>query len=252
MDFGLRTSGFGPCLAAVLLLSAHVAAQQARLTGCSTDELNSPLPGVAIFAQREGRTLQAVTGDDGCYASPPMSPGSYRLLACLAGFRPVGRNDVVLTAGKVETWNFTLRIGPIAEQIYISRLVDLWKLADAVLRVRTTHYRFGPDSDIMASAIQEARIVTAWKSDSRLPDGTVTFRQGLLGECHPYEVGRELVLFLRWDERQGDFERVAGRNGAFTVAAGHITYAGIDSYGGKDVAALTADLDALRDANKPR
>lgn len=250
MGSRLRGACCGPCLA-VLMLAAPAGAQDARLTGCSTDPSNSPLPGVTVFAQRDGRTVQAVTGDDGCYVTPPLSPGSYRLLACLPGFVPVGRNEVGLTAGRSETWNFVLRVGPINEQIYISRLVDLWKLADVVVRVRTNGYRFGPDSDISASAIHDARIVTAWKSDSRLPNGTVTFRQGLEGECRPYEPGTELFLFLRWNDAEGVFDRVGRINGAFTVAAGRLGY-GIESYVGKDVAALIADLDALRDGNRPR
>jgi hypothetical protein len=226
-------------------VAAPAAAQDGRLTGCSTDPTNSTLPGVTILAQRDGGTTQAVTMDDGCYAFPRLAPGSYTLLACLVGFTPVGRDDVVVTAGHAETWSPVLRPEPIREQIYIPTAADLWKLADVVVRVRVTGYRFGLDSDLAATAMHEARILTIWKTDARVAGDSVAFQQGLEGECPPYEAGRELVLFLQWNPGVGAFERVGGINGAFTLAAGRLTYAGLNSYYGKDVDAFIAELNAL-------
>ncbi len=224
---------------------APAAAQDARLTGCSTDPTNSTLPGVTILAQRDGRTAQAVTMDDGCYAFTHLPTGTYTLLACLAGFTPVGRDDVVVTAGHAETWNPVLRPGPISDDHHIRTIAELWKLADVIVRVRVTGYRFGLDSDIAATAVHEASILKIWKTDARVTGDPVAFQQRLEGECPPYEAGRELVLFLQWNPDVGAFERVNGINGAFTLAAGRLIYAGLDGYSGKAVDAFIAELNAL-------
>ena len=131
-----------------------------------------------------------------------------------------------------------LRPGPISDEHYIPTVADLWKLADVVVRVRVTGYRFGPDSDIAATAIHEARILKIWKTDARVTGDSVAFQQGLEGECPPYDAGRELVLFLQWNPDVGAFERVGGINGAFTLVAGHLTYPGLNGYYGKDVERL--------------
>jgi hypothetical protein len=253
MDCRLQTSDYRRGLAValtaalVLIASASEARQgRGRLSGCVIDSVDSVLPGVTVLAGRNGKITQAVTDSAGCYELG-LPPGSYTVFACLPGFVTVGRDDVAIVNDREALVDFQLRVAPVCECIHVPTLAALRKLADVAVRVRLVSQKLGPDADVGAAIIHTAQILATWKTDPRVTGPTISFQEELGSVCQPYEVGREMVLFLTWNARHDAFEVVNGVNGAFTLEAGKVTWAGIDSYLRKPVADFVAELDALRE-----
>ena len=218
----------------------------ATVSGCVSDSTAAVLPGVRVLLTKAGTTTEAVTDSSGCYQAGSLAPGTYMALACLVGFETAGRDGIAVTPGRSLVLDFQLKVGGICECIHIPTLQDLWKAADAVIRVRLTGQRLGPNAEDGAAAIHTATILTAWKFDSRMSGHMVTFRQPLDAECQPYRIGRELVLFLRWNDQLDAFERVNRENGAFTIEKGRITWAGVDEYYGQTTDAFLAAVEATK------
>jgi carboxypeptidase family protein len=225
-----------------------MAQDRAAISGCVSDATGEVLPGVRVLFTKGPTTDQVVTDSSGCYDARDLTSGTYRVFACLAGFYTAGREDIVVVPGPPATLDFQLRLEAICECIHIPTLARLWQAADVVVRVRLIRQRLDPTSEVGTTAMHAATILTTWKADSRASGNTITFRQPLEAECVPYAVGRELVLFLRWNDQQGAFERVNRENGAFTIENGRITWPGIDKYYGQTTDAFLAAVEATKQA----
>src|SRR5882724_6147723 len=95
----------------LLCLRASAVAQDASVIGSVTDDTRSVLPGATITATglETGVQTVAVTDGNGQYRLR-LPPGTYKLLAELAGFGPVLLPKVELLVGQNATVPITLKI----------------------------------------------------------------------------------------------------------------------------------------------
>src|SRR5262245_65693049 len=95
-------SGYGVIVFAVCLFGAtqSLLAQQgtSEISGKVTDEQGAVLPGVAIVVTNEatGQFRETISGEEGRYLASQLTPGRYKVVAKLLGFRTMERNDLLL------------------------------------------------------------------------------------------------------------------------------------------------------------
>ena len=111
------------------LAAASVLAQQgtAAIVGRVADEQGAVLPGVAIVATNEatGVFREAVSGPAGTYSLSQLAPGTYRIVAQLAGFRTNERRGLILQVGTTMTMNLSLAVGGLEETVTVTGLSPL-------------------------------------------------------------------------------------------------------------------------------
>jgi hypothetical protein len=112
------------CLAAV---SARAQQGTAAIVGRVADEQGAVLPGVAIVATNEatGVFREAVSGPAGTYSLSQLAPGTYRIVAQLAGFRTNERRGLILQVGTTMTMNLSLAVGGLEETVTVTGLSPL-------------------------------------------------------------------------------------------------------------------------------
>jgi Carboxypeptidase regulatory-like domain len=127
----MRIPWVGSALAIVLATSLPVLAQQgtAELGGRVTDEQGGVLPGVTVVITNEesGIYREIVSGADGNYFAPQLTPGRYKVAAKLASFKSFERSGLILAVGKTLTINITMAVGGLEETVRVtaeSPLVD--------------------------------------------------------------------------------------------------------------------------------
>src|SRR5687767_6403668 len=88
----------------ILLLSSFAFAQggTATINGTVYDQAKGVLPGVTVTVTNEatGITREAVTGAEGQFVLPTLSPGTYTVRAELSGFQAQTRSAVTLLIGQ--------------------------------------------------------------------------------------------------------------------------------------------------------
>jgi Carboxypeptidase regulatory-like domain len=121
------------CLLWVWMLAwpvAEAAAQSqattAEINGRVIDAQGGALPGVAVTAKNTdtGYTLSAVTSAEGLYLLPLLPPGAYDVTMELTGFATTTRR-VALTVGAAVTYNHTLQLSSIAENVTVTAATPL-------------------------------------------------------------------------------------------------------------------------------
>ena len=113
---------------AFLLVSATgIAAQTVSSTtgainGKVTDESGAALPGVTIIISSPSMqgTRTGITGTDGTFRFPAVSPGDYRVTYELAGFGTVVREGVAVGLGFTATLNAELKVASLQETVTVS------------------------------------------------------------------------------------------------------------------------------------
>lgn len=85
------------------------------ITGTVRDASGGVLPGVEVVARntRTGLVRSAVTGPDGHYTIPAVPVGSYQVRGVLTGFRPVLRQEILVTLGEPAVVDLILELGPV-------------------------------------------------------------------------------------------------------------------------------------------
>ncbi|HJR58456.1 MAG TPA: TonB-dependent receptor [Vicinamibacterales bacterium] len=100
-----------------------------RLTGIVSDPQGAVLPGVTVTATSPsliGKQV-AVTEEDGKFLFPSLPSGTYTLTFELSSFRPVRRENIVLTLGRTFTVDMQLEVASVTETLTVtaeSPLVD--------------------------------------------------------------------------------------------------------------------------------
>jgi hypothetical protein len=109
------------------LIVSHTAAvpalaQSASIAGTVTDQTKAVLPGATITATNidTGLPTTTVSGANGEYRLQPLTPGTYRLQAELAGFSTVTVPSVVLLVGQNATVPFILAVAQLNETVTVS------------------------------------------------------------------------------------------------------------------------------------
>ncbi len=101
----------------------------ADISGRVTDDQGAVLPGVAIVVTNEatGVFREITSSAEGTYVASQLSPGRYKVVARLAGFRTNERSGLQLQVGTTMTINLALAVGGLEETVTVtgqSPLVD--------------------------------------------------------------------------------------------------------------------------------
>jgi carboxypeptidase family protein len=251
------------CLAALVLAGTlGVAAQQpgpvGSIVGCLSNAAAQGLPGATVVANGAGVRQTTVTGRDGCYELKDLPLASYRVTARLGGFDNVTRDRVLVMSSTATRLDLTTRPSSICECVREGglTLADQWEYADAVLHVRLL------DPEPEASRPEgyyrhRARVLQAVKPASgRRPTSTFILQNQRSGSPDPYDVGQELVAFLKAsgsdtfriaNDNPGLAQRGEDPSSVFLVQDGRIQRQPRDMFGhiGKPIEALLAELRTL-------
>src|SRR6266516_1384826 len=95
----------------------------APVSGLIQDSQAGVLPGVTVTmtSRTQGNTLTAVTDDGGRFVFPIVRPDTYTLQVALAGFKTLGRTNLIVNANdKISTGALTLEIGGLTEQVIVA------------------------------------------------------------------------------------------------------------------------------------
>src|SRR6266446_3769053 len=91
------------------------------LTGVTTDASRAVIPGVEMTltneATREART--AISGENGGYSLPLLTPGSYRLEAALSGFKTALRSGIRISVTETTRLDVQLEVGGLSESVNV-------------------------------------------------------------------------------------------------------------------------------------
>jgi hypothetical protein len=111
-------------IALILVIAARVHAQGGRseINGTVVDQSQAVLPGttVTVVHVDTGVERVVVTGPDGRFVIPTLTPGVYTVRTELSGFQPQTRENVRVSVGQEVTLDFTLGVGGLAEQVTVS------------------------------------------------------------------------------------------------------------------------------------
>jgi len=251
------------CLSAIVLAGAlGVSAQQpgavGSIAGCLSDITHQALPGAAVIAKGGGVQRTTETGRDGCYDLKDLPVASYRVTARLTGFDNVTRAKVLVAPSTATRLDLTTGASPICECVREGgvTLEEQWEYADAVLHVRV----MDPESEASMPEgyyRHRARVLNALKPPSgQRPAAIFLVQNQRSGSPEPYDVGQELVAFLK-SSGSGTFRVVNDNPGlalggpdpsiVFFVQDGHIERQPIGWFGhiGKPIDVLLAELRRL-------
>lgn len=127
---------FGSALSVVVVAcffggAVSLVAQQgtAVISGKVVDNQGALLPGVSLVVTNEatGVFREVTTSTEGTYSASQLVPGSYKIVAKLAGFRTAERSELLLQVGTSMTINLELGVGGLEETVTVtgqSPLVD--------------------------------------------------------------------------------------------------------------------------------
>ncbi len=112
----------------LLLVTAFVAALSAQtissgLSGVVTDPTDAPIPGVAVKATeaRTGFSRSIVTNEQGFFAFPDLTSGSYLVSVDHAGFKKYSQKDIALNSGDRRTLGrIRLQVGDNKEAVTVT------------------------------------------------------------------------------------------------------------------------------------
>jgi hypothetical protein len=94
----------------------------AEINGVVLDQSQAVLPGVTVVVTNVGTSAarDVVTGPDGRFIVPTLTPGIYRVSVELSGFQPQVRDNVDLRVGQEVTLAFTLAVSGLAENLTVT------------------------------------------------------------------------------------------------------------------------------------
>src|SRR2546423_1361119 len=122
-------------LSLVLAATSVCNAQQttATLLGTVLDSSGATVPGVAIKAVNLATNVlrETVTGSDGGYSLPNLTPGSYRVTAAKEGFQAQQIDNVALQLEQSARLDIVLKIGNVTETVNVSATASLLQTENA-------------------------------------------------------------------------------------------------------------------------
>jgi Ca-activated chloride channel family protein len=109
-------------LCAAALAAAWTEASAGSLEGTIADEQGGVLPGVTVtlFRDETGETRNAVTNARGRYRFLGLAPGTYTLMAELAGFAPYRREGIEVASSSAFRIDVILQISSVAETVTVT------------------------------------------------------------------------------------------------------------------------------------
>jgi hypothetical protein len=102
--------------------SAFAQSGNATVSGFVQDTTQANIPGVNVTATNTdtGVVAKTLTNDSGTYNFLSLLPGTYRLSADLAGFRPATIKEVHLGTNESVRFNFTLQVGTESQAVDVT------------------------------------------------------------------------------------------------------------------------------------
>ena len=142
----------------LVLVSSSLFAQggNAVINGTIYDQAKAVLPGVTITVTNEatGIAREAVTGEEGQFVVPTLTPGTYTVRADLSGFQAQTRTGLTLLIGQELTIDLTLGVAGLAETVTVSTEAPI---------VETTASRIGATSRRARSTACRARAAITFR-----------------------------------------------------------------------------------------
>jgi len=91
------------------------------VSGVLTDQSGDAVPGAVVTAMdvETAQTRTVVTGVDGGFMIPSLTPGTYRIRVALSGFKTLIRDDVRLATGETVRLDLRLEIGNLSEAVTV-------------------------------------------------------------------------------------------------------------------------------------
>ena len=112
------------------LSSANAFAQTAAtgaLAGIVTDASGASVSGaqINVTSEASGETRSIVSGPNGNYTVPLLSPGHYRVEISKAGFKTLTFEHVNINVAETDTLNATLEVGAVTEKVTVEAQAEL-------------------------------------------------------------------------------------------------------------------------------
>jgi hypothetical protein len=127
-------------------LLAHVPSLLAQvaggtITGIVKDQAGAAVPGATITVTDVNTNRQRVVSSsrEGVYAAAALAPGTYRVDAELAGFKPLRRTGIRLETGETAQLDLNLEIGDVREQVTVTADTPVLRAATASLGAFVEH-----------------------------------------------------------------------------------------------------------------
>jgi len=110
-------------LATTFTVSAFAQTETGTITGTVTDQSNAVLPGVAVTLTSRaliGGSRTTTTTGTGAYNFIALPPCSYNLKFELAGFKPIARDAIQISANFVATVNISMGVEALSETVSVT------------------------------------------------------------------------------------------------------------------------------------
>ena len=124
----MQLRSVGALLAALVIFALPLGAQErfGGLTGVVTDTSKAPVPGatVTVTNKTSGAPRTAVTGSDGKYLIPDLTPGRYTVSVELQGFQKQTSDDVLVLLGRTYNVDAELKPGSVSETVNVTAEVE--------------------------------------------------------------------------------------------------------------------------------
>lgn len=145
------------CALLLVAASAHAQFDTAQVSGVVQDPSGAVLPGVDVILVNVGTGLerQAVTNEAGLYTFPNVPVGEYRIRATLAGFTPVERTGVTVSAAQNIRVDIRLELGTLTETVQVEAATTLVDTAVIARTVRAEQIASVPLSGRRATQVAQ-------------------------------------------------------------------------------------------------
>ncbi|OLC78130.1 MAG: hypothetical protein AUH72_16415 [Acidobacteria bacterium 13_1_40CM_4_65_8] len=149
-------------LLAIALTASAAMAQEQRgsIDGIVKDASGAVLPGATVEAKNTatGATLATTTDAAGRFRYPSVQPGTYEVVASLAGFKPMTIPDVLVALGQIKTLDFTLPVAGVTESVQVlavSPVIDV-KQSTRATNIRAEQVELLPHNRDFTSLVTQA------------------------------------------------------------------------------------------------
>ncbi len=214
-------------------LRIHAQTAGGSLRGHVLDPAGAAVPGASITLTRGGNVLSTQSGPDGSYSFKAVAPGSYTLTVDAAGFAPLSRPKVVISAGQARQLDLPLAIAVQQQDITVNEQsngvsVNPDENSNAVVIKGSDLDALSDDPDEMQSELQ------ALAGPAAGPNGGEIYIDGFTGgQIPPKSSIREIRI--NQNPFSAEFDRIGyGRIEILTKPgsdkfSGHVTSLGNDS-----------------------
>src|SRR5215831_17292303 len=130
-----RTRRVASALSLVALFASSAAAQEFRgaITGRVTDNTGAVLPGVTVTATNVATNVPSstTTNGEGIYTIPYLTPGLYKVLVELSGFKKILRENIDVRVADRIALDFKMDVGQLEETLTVTASSPLLELGSA-------------------------------------------------------------------------------------------------------------------------